>query len=378
MLSSLPKLADRNFILGTFLPTLLFTLIVLFSFSDTEPAKTWMEGLTAKDIGQAVFLLLGVWVLAVLILMLNHPFYRFFEGYTYPEWVADRLKRRKRKYLVDSSTEINALHNRWADQGDTFASSDLNRYRALRRDLVKWMPSKESDVLPTRFGNAIKAFEVYPRDVYGADGVTMWLRLSSVVPKSFSDKIDESRSQIDFLINCCLFSAAISALGFGRTIYSACWRSVDLYSRDGVVAFISSFEPHWLLWTIGGAIASYGFYSWAVTRVPAWGDVVMSAFDCYLPALATQLGFELPKTEAKQRDFWTTLSQQMTYGREPDGRLPFRMESWPRVPQRAPEAEPKARTVDQELEEQKGDPECKIGEPKNDEADKVDDEGDLD
>jgi hypothetical protein len=363
MLSSLPKLADRNFILGAFLPTLLFAVIALVLFDDTEPAKAWIEGLAAKDIGQAVFLLLGVWVVGVIILMLNHPLYRFLEGYTYPAWIADRLKRRNIKYLTDTLTEIETLHDRWADEDDAFPPSDLSRYGALRRDIVVWMPSRTSDVLPTRFGNAIKAFEVYPRDVYGADGVTMWLRLSSVVSKSFGDKIEGSRSQIDFLINCCLFSTVISLLGFGRTICSAGWRGVDLYSKNGVLAFISSFELHWLFWGIGGAIAAYGFYRWAVTLVPAWGELVMSAFDCYLPALATQLGFELPKTEEKRRMFWTTLSQQMTYRREPDGILPFNMELW--VPQKGPEAEERAKNQEAKVKEVEA--ECE-----NDEAEKKD------
>jgi hypothetical protein len=45
--------ADRNFILGTFLPTLLFAIVVLFLFRDEKPAKEWIEALAAKDIGQA-------------------------------------------------------------------------------------------------------------------------------------------------------------------------------------------------------------------------------------------------------------------------------------------------------------------------------------
>ena len=193
------------------------------------------------------------------------------------------------------------------------------------------MPSQEGDVLPTRFGNAIKAFEVYPRDIYGADGVVIWLRLASVMPKAFSDQIQDIRSQIDFLINCCLFSAIVGLLGFVRTIYSGNWHDMDLQTVAGIHAFISSTEKHWLIWTAGGAVGTYFFYRWAVTIVPAWGSLVMSAFDCYLPALAGQLGFELPITEAKRRNFWTTLSQQLIYRREPDGKMPFRIEKWKQV-----------------------------------------------
>jgi hypothetical protein len=59
--------------------------------------------------------------------------------------------------------------------------------------------------------------------------------------------------------------------------------------------------------------------------------LVMSAFDCYLPALAGQFGFELPATESKRRNFWTTFSQQLIYRREPNGKSPFRLEKWKQV-----------------------------------------------
>ena len=84
----------------------------------------------------------------------------------------------------------------------------------------------------------------------------------------------------------------------------------------------------WLLWIVGSLIAACLFYEWAVSRIPAWGELVMGAFDCYLPALASQFGFKLPGTEAERRLFWTTFSQQLIYRREPDGRLPFNVEAW--------------------------------------------------
>jgi hypothetical protein len=359
MLSSLPKLADRTFILGAFLPTLLFAIVGLFLFRDQEPANAWIEILTKKDLGQAAYLLLAVWAGAVMVLMLNLPLYRFLEGYTFPGWLAERLKSRNRKRLRYNLGEIQILHDRWAEQGSAFGAADLDRYQMLRYELVRRMPSRESDVLPTRFGNAIKAFEVYPRDIYGADGVAIWLRLMSVIPKSFVEQIQDIRSQIDCLVNCCFFSAVIALLGVVHTLQSARWHDIDLHTVRGGYAFISSIEWFWLLWTAGGIIAAYLFYRWAVTRVPAWGELVMSAFDCYLPALAVQLGFELPATEAMRQRFWTTFSQQLIYRRGPTDKLPFRIEEWKQVA---------SKTSNKEL------PPSAEGD--HDKAEKNDDEGD--
>jgi hypothetical protein len=41
--------------------------------------------------------------------------------------------------------------------------------------------------------------------------------------------------------------------------------------------------------------------------------LVRAAFDCYLPALAKQLGYELPKTAVERRQFWIEVSQRVTY-----------------------------------------------------------------
>jgi hypothetical protein len=331
MLSSLPKLADRNFILGQLLPTLLFAVAALLLFRDQMPVEAWIDILTGKDLGTTAFLLLGVWVVAVTTLMLNLWIYRFLEGYTFPRWLADILKRRNGKRLQRSLRQIQTLYDQWAEQGNAFSQANLERYQTLRCNLVQWMPPRESDILPTRFGNAIKAFEVYPRDVYGADGIVIWLRLATVMPKQFVEQIQVMRAQIDCLINCCFFSVVTASVAVIRAIYSSGWHYKNLQTFAGVYDAISGIEKAWPVWTLGAAIAAYLFYRWAVACVPAWGELVMSAFDCYLPALAGQLGFELPKTEAMRREFWTTLSQQLIYRREPNGKLPFRVENWTQV-----------------------------------------------
>jgi hypothetical protein len=251
------------------------------------------------------------------LLILNVPLYRFLEGYKpFPGWLAERLKTRNQRQFESMWMEMKTLHDAGAKEPDKFVGPKRDRYERLRRDFVKRLPPRESDILATHFGNAIRAFEVYPSELYGADGVVIWPRLTSVMPKAFVEQIEDIRSQVDFLVNCYFFSAIIAILGFYRTIYSVTWHQ-DLCTMAG-----------FFFWAAGGAFATYLFYQWALTRVPAWGELVMSAFDCYLPALAEQLGFEPPTTDAKRKDFWLTFSQQLTYGRDLYGRTPFHIEKW--------------------------------------------------
>jgi hypothetical protein len=338
MLSTLPKLADRNFVLGFFIPTLLFSLTSILLFLDIPPVDTWLGALTTKDLGKAAYLLLAVWVVAVAMTMANQPLYRFLEGYTFPRWLARLLQERAQRRLDRDLAELRSLFGREIKEGDDFPAADSARYDELKQKLVSTMPSRLDEVLPTAFGNAIKAFETYPREMYGADGIPIWLRLGSVMPKDFGSQIQDARTEVDFLVNCCFFSAVIAFVGIARFIYSCPWNLIG--SGSGYANFVASFQYHWLLWGTGGLIASYLFYRWAVSRVPAWGELVMTAFDCYLPALAKQLGYELPSTSGEREKFWTAYSQQLVYRRDPEGRLPFQVEDWKRP--KETEAAPKS------------------------------------
>jgi hypothetical protein len=329
MLTTLPKLADRAFILGYFLPTLLFALVALVLFSDVPTAQEWLKSLTEKDLGKAAYLLLSVWVVSVVLQILSHPLYRLLEGYSLPARLAEARKEANRKRLRQDLAELRKLFERWATEGDQFPAADLLRYRTLKRELAKRMPPLERQVLPTDFGNAIRAFEVYPNEVYGADGVTTWLRLATVIPKAFGEQIQDTRTTVDFLVNCAFYSAVIALLGIARMIYSARWHSLFDSSPPGT--FVCNIEYVWLLWTAGGLVAAYLFYRWAVVSVGAWGDLVITAFDCYLPALAKQLGYELPKIAKDREKFWADFNQQIIYRKDPRGNLPFVPEEWKQV-----------------------------------------------
>jgi hypothetical protein len=55
-------------------------------------------------------------------------------------------------------------------------------------------------------------------------------------------------------------------------------------------------------------------YRAAISLVPDWGDQVKSAFDCYLPALAKQMGYNMPIAPSSRRRIWEDLSGHLLYG----------------------------------------------------------------
>src|SRR5262249_16544146 len=101
MLSTLPKLADRAFILGFVMPVLLFVLGVLWLFSDVAPVSGVIDKLSNKDaFEQLTYALLSVWGLAILLQLLNLPLFQILEGYRWPISVMRGLKAaEKQRYL---------------------------------------------------------------------------------------------------------------------------------------------------------------------------------------------------------------------------------------------------------------------------------------
>jgi hypothetical protein len=322
MLSNLPKLADRTFVIGCFLPALLFAVVLLRLFGDVAICNAIWKGLKEKEAGDAIFFLLAVWTGGVMLSTVNHEIYRTLEGYRWPVSALKGRQDRRREELVKKQKEVSELRELWKVQGNAFSPWMSERYGDLREELLAHYPEQAGHVLPTRFGNAIRSFESYPRMIYGADGVAVWPRLYAVIPKAVAEQIADARSQVDFFMNCCVLAVVVCLLAAGRLLCDVPWSQAD-GTTAGNLALLSGLSMRWLLWSAAAALVAAAAYNLAVARVQGWGNQVRSAFDLYLPALAAALGFELPPTHAARHQFWVDFSQMILFGPETDGGVRF-------------------------------------------------------
>jgi hypothetical protein len=335
MLSLLPKLADRAFIIGFVLPTVLFALSSSALFGDVFDRSSGTIAVDASAFdpkGQLVDVLIKgiwVWLLAVLLMTLNHGLFRCLEGYVPPLRYLKRRKLRAARRMVRLRAEVRKLGTLNRESSATL--SEKRRFQAAMKEL-NGMPRDVHSIMPTRFGNAIRAFELYPRQVYGAAGVALWLRVAPFVPKELLETVAEARAQVDFLVNCMLF-AFLTSCGLVTRI------SLHL-SPKALVAAIMAHNwkatytavncPDLAALTVS-VLLMYLLYELALAAIPGWGEAVKACFDVGLPELANKLGFKLPDTEAKRRAFWTAYSQSILYGPYPGrrGNAPaFRPEDW--------------------------------------------------
>jgi hypothetical protein len=302
MFASLPKLADKNFVIGFLLPALLGSVAFVSLFRDQVMIKSvyiaiWNQNAFATLTVVAI----AVWTGSVLLLIGNDLFYKVLEGYrgpfNQPKW-RKKMQRQFKKELDYLKGTISRF------EGSRPTEEEKREYRRRFATFSESFPRGEHLVLPTRFGNRIRAFETYARRVYGVDAIPAWYRLTAVVPKDFLAQIADARAQVNFFVNVWVLAVLFAGLAVGRFL-------LMLFLLGLPYAFILS----WGFLVAAGVavILAYASYCSAVFLVKNWGEAVKSAFDLYLPALAKQLGYNLPARRVDRERFWDKVTSMFLY-----------------------------------------------------------------
>lgn len=316
MLSTLPKLADKAFILGFFLPTFLFVLAITWLFYDQPWAAAWLAAASKKDGWDSLaYFVVAVWGVSVLLMMINDLQLKILEGYHWPVSKISFLRRREQARFQSKKNRADELTAQWAIQDD-FPDDSKRELAKLLRELARDFPPDPGDQLPTRLGNAIRAFEVYSSTVYGADSIPLWLHLSTAISSDFQSTLNDARAQVNCAVNICIFAFVISLTAAICFIVGFHLKSLGtVYTSFAAMLPILHTSGFWFFaWTIGAAIVSRGTYLFSIELVYPWGDLVKAAFDCYLPDLATKkMGYELPENADRRKAFWVAVSRQAIY-----------------------------------------------------------------
>jgi hypothetical protein len=186
----------------------------------------------------------------------------------------------------------------------------------LTRQFAARFPEQRDQLLPTAFGNIIRAFEVYPDLMFGVDAIYGWLRLLAVVPKDYRNLFDAAKALADFWVNLCVVSLVVVI--------------------EYVVLALYQYGFHVLTWPLtwipfAGLALAWIASARAKKAVCGWGELIKSGFDLYLPALARTLGFSLTGDPDKDRGLWDQYSLAIIY-RRPD-LMPARAFSQPKTTQ---------------------------------------------
>ncbi|HEY2474888.1 MAG TPA: hypothetical protein VGI19_08785, partial [Candidatus Cybelea sp.] len=241
---------------------------------------------------------------AVFLLAINRRVYRQFEGYDWPTAWLHRLTAFQKERWKTLESEDSNLTAEYAELGTNFPAEKLKRLNELRRRRLTDYPPALDLILPTSFGNRLRAFEAYPLTMYGADSIALWLRLQTVLPQPMQQMIGAAQSSVNFFLNLSALSGILSAGAISAWLVAA--QNVTEIGK-------APSSPEYLLLFVLYGLASIVMYLMAVEQVPEWGETVKTAFDCYLPDLAERLGRPLPRSSSERRLFWNQVSQSVLY-----------------------------------------------------------------
>jgi len=326
LFSELPKLFDRDFAIGYFLPVACFIGALYGVTTAFNPAELHFLGKIAHTDGITIAVGttitgLATWVTAVLLLMLNHTLYQLFEGYI---WPCTNQPFRRQQLAAFKKLSFKAEQLYTADPPVDDKSSpevitpalNAKRHEALIA-LAERFPYNEDDVLATAFGNTIRAFETYSKKMYGFEAIDGWLRLLAVIPKDYRQMIDSAKAQTDFWLNLWFFS----------------------YLVFGYLIFIGTWSPHhhpalWLL-SLAPVFTILISRSAAISAARDWGAVVKASFDVFLPDLCAKMRISTTSSlgsnsgESNEFKMWTAFSRATLYRdpRQLPSRAPFPEES---------------------------------------------------
>lgn len=262
-----------------------FVLFVFPAIVDLSVVRQLTKAASQNVVIRSITFVVAALIVAVLLALNSTPLYRLLEGYNWPRWAYEARKRTQ----VRRWKRVKAIA--FAPPGSRV---DLIQQQ-LAWDRLKEYPD-EQYILPTRLGNAIKAFETYGVSRYGLDSQTFWYELVTVAPDALQKEEQDARAVVDFFVSAIYLAALFSAIAVLVSILRSDMQSL---AAGAIAAMLVPF-----------------FYSRAVKSVRQWRFVVQALVNVGRLKLADALGLTLPPTLEEERQMWQALTGFVFWGSE--------------------------------------------------------------
>lgn len=295
MFGELPKVFDRNFAVNYFLPVSAFLGVSYFLLKYYGLVTNLTQNLTQDLLKGAVLLSLISYFGGVLLLVLNRDLYSILSGYGKfnPFKLFANFERKRYQKMAKEIADLDSEFTSCMQKHIPFPEKSNMRRNRLMSEIVIQFPDQERFILPTPFGNIVRAIEVYSRLTYGIEYSGFWSRMLTVIPADYRNIIENSKGQVDFWINIfflsvCLLIEILIVWHFTGFYY------LLLYGL--LLIFIASL-----------------FMLRAQSAAQEWGEYVGSAFDVYKNELREKLGLPLPRNRSEEKAMWAKFSQAVLY-----------------------------------------------------------------
>jgi hypothetical protein len=280
---------SRYFIIGFFVPAWA-TLVAIYALGS---AHLRPDRFASESAGSQIIVLGGLALLTGLLLSGFHfPILRILEGYP----LEDNKDRRLLRWVYETS--IRRQEDCWKNLRDIRDDKELPR---LKRGQAAWeldqsYPHEQEVLLPTRFGNVIRAFEYHPRERWGLDGIAVWPRIELLLSSGELDGCDSVKGDVAFFVNLMI---GVLFTSVTLTIDEVVNRPHPLYSS---IFFVMLMVVIWPL------------YSGSVSAAGRWGAVVRGAIDIHRRDLYERLGVVTPTTDSEERKVANAINDCILFG----------------------------------------------------------------
>jgi len=273
-LSDVAGVFSRYFIVGFFAPC----FFVLIALSQTLTKSALPPVYVEAGNGARVAIIGGASILGGLVLLgLNYPILRLFEGYPLrghwytriidvplTAWQKRRLRKAREKTVAQDADQIAKNNATWR-LGRKFGADD-------------------DKVLPTGFGNAIRAFERHSKIRWGLNAIAAWPLIETQLSEQEVQTQSDVKGDVAFFVNGALLA---TVGGFGLIADAAANRS--LHSPEQVayaVPFVISALLYWA--SVGAAIQ--------------WGEAVRASIDLHRRDIYQKVGLRTPVNFTDERE----------------------------------------------------------------------------
>ncbi len=155
------------------------------------------------------------------------------------------------------------------------------------RQVLREMPTRNADLMPTRLGNLLRAAERKPVDKYGLDAIICWSRLWMLLPDAVKKDLQEARADLNTAARVWLWSLLFCGWTFLGWNLLATWP------------------------LLFGVLSAWFAYGWAIAAARTYGELIEAAFDLYRHLLYQSLRWNLPPDPEVERRVGAELTRYL-------------------------------------------------------------------
>lgn len=261
VITTLLSLLGDNNLVSAVIPSMALMLATLVVFDPIFKISSLLQSQNGADslIVLGLLIIFPIIILSYTLMALNTYILKLHEGYIFfgrfpfiYNAMRNAHKNKAKKLVIQRETlrrriEIIEKNPIQTERTYSLLGNLKQRYYYASAEYNASYPPSPNQILPTRFGNILKAAEAYPGIRYGLDGVTFWPLLIAVIPLEYRKTINDTKNELAFLVNMSFLAIVFFSFCILASLYTfinppvgiAIYAVIDLilrYTLAGMIA----------------------------------------------------------------------------------------------------------------------------------------------